>query len=64
MRKRIVVCAICGGLGFWAGGWVGEHFEFSVIVARTGCALAGAVIGYVFSQMLDVMTQGDEEETS
>ena len=64
MRKRIVVCAIFGGLGFWAGGWVGENFEFDVMVARVGCALAGAALGYVLSQLMDVFSQGDEEEAS
>ena len=64
MRKRIVVCVVFGALGCWAGGWVGDKFELDTLIARIGCSLAGAAIGYVLSQMLDVFSQEEEEETS
>ena len=64
MRKRLVVCAAFGLLGFVAGIPISDYFGIGIAPAFGACAAAGGVLGYVISIMADVFLGGAGETES
>jgi hypothetical protein len=61
MRKRLIVC-IAGGLaGIVLAFPLNSSLELPRSVATVGCSLAGAVIGYLVSVLIEVFAADAKE---
>ena len=61
MRKRLIVCTVTSGLGLVVALPIGDRFGLNPAEALIGCAVAGAVVGYVLSIFMDVFLGGTTE---
>ena len=64
MRTRLIACLIGGCLGLVLAPPINGSLGLNPTVALVGCALAGLVLGYVFSVVVAAFTVSPEEEVA
>ena len=62
MRKRIIAGVIGGLVGVCLSGPVNDYFGMAETFGILSCAVAGIVLAYVVSMMIDVFTPAPDDQ--
>lgn len=64
MRKRLLVCLVFGVTGLATAMPIGDQLGLSMVQALIGCSLAGILLGYLVSVLLDIFADNSGTETN